>query len=82
MHLSPAQYVIYIFGGVRATARALGKHPTTISKWQNHKTKTGVKGRIPSSAQRLILEVANELNLNITSDHLIYGKTVELDDGL
>lgn len=76
MHLSPAEYVIHVFGGVRATARALGKYPSTISKWQNYKDKEGQIGQIPTSAQKLILEKARELGLQISADELIYGKSM------
>lgn len=77
MHLSPAEYVIHVFGGVRATARALDKYPSTISKWQNRKTEDGLLGQIPGSAQRQILEVAKAKGLDITPQDLIFGKELK-----
>lgn len=70
MHLSPAEYVIHVFGGVRATARALNRTPPTISKW--HKQ----NGHVPTSIQKLILDKASELGLDITPDDLIYGRSL------
>lgn len=69
MHMTPAQYVIHIFKGVRATARAVGRTPSSVSKWQ--------KARIPSGAHRKILDVAKERGLDLTSNDLVYGRTVE-----
>lgn len=69
MQMTPAQYVIYVFKGVRATARAVGRTPSSVSKWQ--------KGRIPSGAHRKILDVARERGLDLTPDDLVYGRTVQ-----
>lgn len=68
MHMTPAQYVIYVFKGVRATARAVGRTPSSVSKWQ--------KARIPSAAHRRILDIAKEKDLDIQPQDLIYGRTV------
>lgn len=73
--LNPAEYVIHIFGGVRATARALNKTPSTISKWQRQNN-----GIIPSSNLQTIIDKAKELNLDITPDDLVYGRAVEVED--
>lgn len=75
--MNPAEYVIHVFGGVRATARALDRYPATISKWQNYKNKNGELGQIPSSAQRDILDVAKRDGLPITPEDLIYGRVVQ-----
>ncbi len=71
MHLNPAEYVIFVFGGVRATARAVGKGPSTICKWK----KEGL-GNVPSKAQRAILELARSNRLPITPADLAYGRKV------
>lgn len=71
--LSPAEYVIYIFGGVRATARAVGRTPPVVSKWAKEKG----KGRVPVQVQPEILRVARERNLDITAEDLILGRVVE-----
>jgi hypothetical protein len=64
---TPAQYVIEAFQGVRATARAIGRSPSSVSKWQ-------IKGQIPRPAQKRILEVAQERGLDITPGDLILGR--------
>lgn len=75
--LSPADYVIHIFGGVRATARAIGRSATSVSNWRRTKASHGCNGDVPSAAQRLILSVAKKKNLDITPDDLIFGRRIE-----
>jgi len=72
MRLSPAEYVISQFKGVRKTARAIGRSPGSVSKWQKA-DRDGIIGGIPSGAQHAILDAAKKLKLNITADHLING---------
>lgn len=69
MHLTPAQYVIRVFKGVRATARAVGRTPSSVSKWQ----RTGV----PSRALKKILEAAHERGLDLTANDLVNGRIVK-----
>lgn len=76
MHLNPAQYVIYIFNGVRATARAVGRSPSSVSKWQKPRDNRGCGGGIPSAVQLVILEQAKKLNLDITPKDLLFGRNV------
>lgn len=71
MHLSPVETVIWAFGGVRKTARAIGKNPTVISHWRK------ILGPIPSGSQRIVLEKAKELKLDLTADDLIFGRRVK-----
>lgn len=73
MKLTPADYVIKQFGGVRATARAIGRTPSSISKWRTRISKQGIKGGIPSSVQSVILKQAKKLKLNIQPHDLIGG---------
>lgn len=75
MHLSPAEYVIHIFGGVRATARALDRAPSSISKWQN-----SYKGIIPSQNIPKIMTKAKELNLDIRPEDLVIGRDMKLKE--
>jgi len=74
MSLSPAEYVIQVFGGVRATARAIGRSPSSISKWQKPRSQGGSDGCVPNAAQRIILEQAKKQGLDITPGDLIYGR--------
>ena len=71
MYLTPASYVIRIFGGVSNTARAL-----KMSRYAVHHWKTRSRGRVPSSKQSLILEVAKSEGLDITTSDLIRGRRV------
>lgn len=75
MQLSPAEYVIHIFGGVRATARALNMAPSAISKWQHQSN-----GVIPSKNMQKILTKAVELQLDITPEDLVVGRSVRLSE--
>lgn len=69
--LNPVEYAIKQFGGVRALARALGKDPSTISKWR--KPKGGVY-YIPSKFYVHILRKAKKLNLDVTLEDLVHGR--------
>lgn len=68
---TPAQKVISIFGGVRATARILGRNGSTVSRWQKPRAEGGTGGRIPTSAQGPLLEHARANGLPLTADDLI-----------
>jgi hypothetical protein len=76
MQLTPAEYVIYAFGGVRATARAIGRAPASVCKWQKDRH-NGLRGIIPHDIHRKILEVAKQKNKDITPNDLIYGRFVK-----
>lgn len=76
-HLTPAEYVIRKFGGVRKTAFAIGRDPGSVSKWRLPKEKRGTGGLIPGLAQAAILKAAKEKGLDITADDLIHGRTVK-----
>ena len=45
---TPYEVLISEFGGVRALARAIGRDPGSVSKWQKR------DGTIPSSIQRKV----------------------------
>ena len=76
MLLKPAEYVIQIFGGVRATARAVGRTPGSVCLWHRPRKSRGSAGNIPSAAQRIILIVAKRRRLDITPADLMYGRRV------
>lgn len=73
MQLSPANYIIHIFGGVRPAGRAIGRDASAICQWRK-------KGRIPSKAQQEILEIAKRYVLDITPDDLISGRVVSVEE--
>lgn len=49
---TPADYVIEQFGGVRATARALGMSPSAVSHWRKR------NGQVPPTAWKLVIATA------------------------
>lgn len=74
--MSPAQYVVFAFKGVRATARQIGCHPSAVSRWVRHTDKLGFTGSIPAAFRRVILSRAKELSLDIKSEDLDFGRTI------
>lgn len=72
--LSPADYVIKAFGGVRATARAIGRDKSSVSVWRQPRSKKGTGGLIPHKAQPLVLRAAQDRGLDITPNDLIIGR--------
>ena len=82
MHLNPAQYVIQMFGGVRATARAIGRVPGAVINWKRAKSRGGNGGEIPGPSQRLILIFAKKKGMDITPNDLAYGRDCDrrIDD--
>jgi hypothetical protein len=68
-HTSPVELAIDLFGGVRKLARALGRDPAAVSRWQ----KSGV---VPTSIQRRLLELAWERGINITAHDIVFGREV------
>lgn len=69
-HLSPVDLAIQLFGGVRALARAIGRDPAAISRWRR-------LGTIPTSAQILVLRIARERGLELSTHDVIYGRDIE-----
>lgn len=63
--LSPAEYIIGKFGGVSATARALGINRSSVSLW-----KTRSKGEIPTTSWTNILKASSKANLGIKPENL------------
>lgn len=70
-HLTPAEYVVLSFNGVRNTARAIGRSATSVSNWKNSK-----HGQIPTAARLKILASARGLGLDITSNDLDFGRKI------
>lgn len=79
MHLNPAEYVTLTFGGVRKTARAIGRHYTSVIKWRAPRERKGCGGEIPSSAYKPILEAARARGLDISTNDLVYGREATVE---
>lgn len=69
-YLSPAEYVIRFFGGVRKCARILGRSPGTVSKWKK-------RGLLPTKAQKEILTKIREEEIEIDVEGLIVGVSLD-----
>lgn len=73
---SPADKVIAAFHGVRATARALGRNPSSISRWRKCREDGGTDGRVPSNLQEAVLREARSRGLALSADDLIVSGSV------
>lgn len=70
MRLSPTQFIVRQFGGVRAAARVIGRSPSAVSQWQTR------GGTIPSSVHKTILTEAKKRRIDISADDLIFGRSI------
>lgn len=69
--MSPAESVIKKFGGVRATARAVGLSPGAVCRWPKPRIDGGCGGEIPTRNHRKIMEAARNLNISIEPAELV-----------
>jgi hypothetical protein len=74
MHLSPAKYVVLLFGSISATARALGRDRTAVSKWLIDTDHRGTGGKIPQPLHEAVLFTARQMGFDLTPQDLIYGR--------
>lgn len=63
---TPSSLVVELFGGVRATARALKLSPGAISKWK-------ATGLVPSKHHKPLLDAAKAQKKRLTPEMLILG---------
>lgn len=70
---TPANKVISAFDGVRGTARALGRNPSSVSRWRKSREDGGTGGRIPSNLQEDVLNEARRRGLSLTAEDLIFS---------
>ncbi len=68
--VSPADFIIGKFGGVSATARALGINRSSVSLWR-----TRSKGEIPTTSWTRILRAAQLAGLTIKPESLYTVQT-------
>lgn len=64
--MTPADYVIDLFGGVRPLSRKLGISASAVSRWR-HK----MGGRIPTRSQANILKLAKRTKTKIVERKLV-----------
>lgn len=76
MKLKPAAYVVRLFGGVRATARAAGRTPGAVCLWKKSAKDGGGGGKVPAGVRRTLLRVAKKRGLDLTSNDLDFGREV------
>jgi transposase-like protein len=69
--VSPADKVIKAFGGVRATARVLGRNASSVSRWRKPVSEGGTGGRVPGGLLSDVLAAAREQGLALSADDLI-----------
>lgn len=72
-HITPAETVITLFGGVRPLARLLGRNPSSVVRWRKPKTEGGTGGVVPSSMQGKVLALAKAQGLPLRAEDLIYA---------
>lgn len=76
--VTPANYVIALFGGTRKLTRLLneqlpekenGLYPSTVQRW----TEGSNAGLVPSKYHSHLLDMADKLGLHLTAEILIRG---------
>lgn len=65
---TPVDYIIEIFGGVRALARGINQTHVSVINWR--KSHNGA-GLVPTHIQGRILELARKRGLKLTADDFI-----------
>lgn len=76
--LCPADYVIYVLGGPKATGLAIGRTRQAVSLWRIPKKKGGTGGRIPPKCQVLLLKYAYENAIDIKPEDFTYGRRIDI----
>lgn len=80
--VTPIDYVIHAFSGVRPLARRVKRDPSTISRLRRRRDRDGNVGLIPDRLQRRILLVVEQgvakLRVPITSEHLVNGGEIDV----
>lgn len=71
--MTPVDILVSRFGGVRALARLVKKDPSTIHRWKMPAAKGGMDGRVPSSMQTRMLELAKDHGVELTALDLVAG---------
>jgi len=64
--MTPVECVIAAFGGVRKTAKALGRQPGAVILWRK-------RGLIPNALQGQLLEMAEAGRIALSAEEIIRG---------
>lgn len=72
--MTPAEVVIDVFGGVRATARVAEVNPSTVCRWLKPRQHGGTGGMVPTEHMQHLLEAALAMGKLLTAEHLVRGK--------
>ncbi len=72
--MKPAAFVIKKFGGVRACARAVGRSPSSVSRWNKPRKSGKGRGMIPLHAHKNILKAAKKLRIKLQWKDLIFDQ--------
>ena len=76
-HMSPAQHVIDVFGGVVPLCEAAGVRRSTVYRWTWPKSRGGTDGHIPRWHHENILQAAHDRGLSLTAVELVAPPTDE-----
>lgn len=83
VHLTPMEYAIYAFRGVRPMARHLRVDAGQLSRLRRKRDRHGHLGLIPATIQRRILDRVTDgavpLRVPLTPEHLTSGGTVVIE---
>ena len=74
MHLTPVEYLTWVFGTASALAEFLNVSDQAVSQRRH------VDGKVPVSWMEPILSHARSEGLDITAEDLILGRTVDESD--
>lgn len=75
MPMTPAQFVVKVFGSQTAVAKILDIEVSAVNNWLNPrmKKKGGGNGLVPSKHHEKLLKAARSEGLELTANHLVYG---------
>lgn len=83
VHLTPMEYAIYAFRGVRPMARSLRVDAGQLSRLRRKRDRHGHVGLIPATIQRRILDRvavgAVRLRVPLTAEHIMSGGSVVIE---
>ena len=77
MKLTPAEWVIRVFGNAAIVGRHIGRSRAAVAKWRAPRIRGGCDGFIPRLAGYKILDAARKYRLDITPEDLLVGREVK-----